>query len=118
MSPPCCTRSLTDWVGLDRPVQLLCSRRQARALKATARRLRARVRMVSKNLGSEIRQEARSLDVVGENSLRRMSTDQEVPRGRRRKRVKKRQDGDMVLQHKNYIGSQLMYQWLEQMASR
>ena len=76
-------RLQTDQVRMNHPVQLQCTFSQAGALRATAKRLGAKVTVLCGNFGSEIRQEIGGME---ESSLQRMFTEQEVSQVRRRKR--------------------------------
>merc|ERR1711881_542228 len=48
-------RSMTDWVGVAKPVHLLCNRKQARSLKSAARKKGISTKYVSKHLGRELK---------------------------------------------------------------
>ena len=78
------------------------------------------IRPVSRNLGTEIREEARTMESLQEENmiLRRNSVvpAEEVVEGRvRRRRRKKKDDG---FRHRNYLSTENMYNWLDQLASK
>jgi len=105
-------RSLTDWVGEARPVHLLCNRKQARSLKSSARKKGISTKYVSKHLGREIKQEAKSVDVMEDEITSR--------KGNKNKKNKKKIKNKNVhaikrnFRHRSYLGSKLMYDWLDQ----
>ena len=78
------------------------------------------IRPVSRNLGTEIREEARTMASMQEENiiLRRSSVAQEEEtvdgRIRRRRRKKK----DVGFRHRNYLSTEHMYNWLDQLASK
>jgi len=101
--------SLTDWVGPGQPAHLLCNRREARQLRGAARRRGLPVRFVSRQLGREIRAERRTLDIMdGPGTLA----------GRETAGKRKRPNPHTIKQsfkHRSYLGSQLMFEFLEQL---
>merc|ERR1712123_532840 len=53
---------MTDFVGVNRPLQYLCDRRQGKLLTRSAEKMGLKVKVISKNLGKEIKIESRTVD--------------------------------------------------------
>jgi len=114
-------RSLTDWVGVNRPAHLLCDRKQARSLKTSARKKGIQTKYISKHLGQEIRKEARTVDILDDNVKGR----KEKTKNSKNKKKKKIQNKKTKTKNKNvhkiknnfrhraFLGSKLMYDWLD-----
>jgi len=112
-------RSMTDWVGVGRPAHLLCNRKQARSLKSSARKKGIPTTYVSKHLGREIKKEARSVDQMNDHI-----SDRKVNSDKKKKNKKKKTKNKNVhaiknnFRHRAYLGSQLMYDWLDQLDTK
>jgi len=105
-------RSLADWLGVDTPAHLLCNRKQARNLKSAARRKGIHTKYISKHLGREIKEEARTVDVF--NNLKR-ERKQKINKNKNKKKKKNVHAIKNNFRHRSYLGAQLMYDFLEKL---
>ena len=104
-------KALNDWVGVGQPAHLLCDRKQARQLRNNARRRGMETQFVSKHLGREIKEEAKTIDNI-EDGNRRGRT------GVRRVKVKKKKQRPTRLRHNSYLGTQLLYSFLTELETQ
>ena len=85
---------------------------QARQLKNSARKKGIETHFVSKHLGREIKEEAKSLDIIEDEGLR----DRSDPV--RRVKVKRKKKQENRFRHTSYLGTNLMYDFLSQLESQ
>ena len=92
---------------------------QARKLRQDARKRGLDIHFVAKHLGKEIKDEAKDVDIFEDGSETEAEAGQEQGRlVRVKKRVKKR-PGQKInrnkFRHTSYLGSELMYKFLDQL---
>ena len=102
---------LNDWLGVGQPAHLLCDRKQARQLKNTARRRGMETKFVSKHLGREIKEEAKTMDNIEEEPRRGRT-------GIRRVKVKKKKQRPNRFRHSSYLGTKLLYSFLTELETQ
>ena len=85
---------------------------QARQLKSSARKKGIETHFVSKHLGREIKEEAKSLDNIEDDVLTERSDTV------RRVKVKRKKKQQNRFRHTSYLGTNLMYDFLSQLESQ
>lgn len=103
------------------PAHLLCNRKQARNLKVSARKKGIQTKYVSKHFGREIKKEARSMDQMADRITRRkVNADKDKKNKKKNKKTKVKNVHAIKnnFRHRAFLGSQLMYDWLDQIDAK
>jgi len=111
-------RSLNEFEGIKQPYQLLCDRKNARKLRVAARNKGLEAHFVSKHLGREIKDEAKTVDKLEDEPAHGQGRRDVSDEGRRvkiKKRVKKNHQNKQRFRHGSYLGYDLMYKFLDQL---
>jgi len=108
-------RSMTDWLGVGKQAHLLCNRKEARKLKISARKKGISTRYISKHLGKEIKEEEKYVDRISAATSGRKSNARKVKKKKKKTQTKNVHAIKKNFRHRAYLGSDLMYEWLDQL---